>query len=107
MRKYVHRVGRTARAGRAGDAWTLVEEQEVWDMRVVCCHLIVFQARYFKTMLKQAEHLEKVRRMKVGEKDLAPLAVYYEVRTAIHCHNLVADPSIQGALAQLKESYSR
>lgn len=29
MRKYVHRVGRTARAGRAGDAWTLVEEQEV------------------------------------------------------------------------------
>ena len=29
MRKYVHRVGRTARAGREGDAWTLVEEQEV------------------------------------------------------------------------------
>ncbi|KXN81321.1 ATP-dependent RNA helicase dbp6 [Leucoagaricus sp. SymC.cos] len=28
MRKYVHRVGRTARAGRAGSAWTLVEEQE-------------------------------------------------------------------------------
>lgn len=29
MRKYVHRAGRTARAGRAGDAWTLVEAQEV------------------------------------------------------------------------------
>ena len=29
MRKYVHRVGRTARAGRAGQAWTLVEKQEV------------------------------------------------------------------------------
>lgn len=29
VRKYVHRVGRTARAGRAGSAWTLVEEQEV------------------------------------------------------------------------------
>ena len=29
MRKYVHRVGRTARAGREGHAWTLVEEQEV------------------------------------------------------------------------------
>lgn len=29
MRKYVHRVGRTARAGRTGDAWSLVEEQEV------------------------------------------------------------------------------
>ena len=32
MRKYVHRVGRTARAGRTGDAWTLVEEQEVFSM---------------------------------------------------------------------------
>ena len=29
IRKYVHRVGRTARAGREGYAWTLVEEQEV------------------------------------------------------------------------------
>jgi ATP-dependent RNA helicase DDX51/DBP6 len=29
IRKYVHRVGRTARAGREGDAWSLVEEQEV------------------------------------------------------------------------------
>lgn len=29
MRKYVHRVGRTARAGRDGDAWFLIEEQEV------------------------------------------------------------------------------
>lgn len=29
MRKYVHRVGRTARAGNKGDAWSLVEEQEV------------------------------------------------------------------------------
>ncbi|KAK7032834.1 oligomycin resistance ATP-dependent permease YOR1 [Favolaschia claudopus] len=75
MRKYVHRVGRTARAGRSGDAWTLVEEQE---------------ARYFKAMVKQVDHLEKLKRMKVGDKDLAPLAVHYE-----------------GALNQLKESYTR
>lgn len=29
IRKYVHRVGRTARAGRSGTAWSLVETQEV------------------------------------------------------------------------------
>jgi superfamily II DNA/RNA helicase len=29
MRNYVHRVGRTARAGRSGTAWSLVETQEV------------------------------------------------------------------------------
>ncbi len=34
MRKYVHRVGRTARAGKTGEAWTLVGEQEVCSMRV-------------------------------------------------------------------------
>lgn len=34
MRKYVHRVGRTARAGKTGEAWTLVEEQEVFFIRI-------------------------------------------------------------------------
>lgn len=29
MRRYVHRVGRTARAGKSGDAWSLVEDPEV------------------------------------------------------------------------------
>jgi ATP-dependent RNA helicase DDX51/DBP6 len=29
VRTYVHRVGRTARAGRAGDSFTLVRKQEV------------------------------------------------------------------------------
>ena len=32
MRKYVHRVGRTARAGRSGTAWSLVENQEVRNL---------------------------------------------------------------------------
>ncbi|RDB26213.1 ATP-dependent RNA helicase dbp6 [Hypsizygus marmoreus] len=75
MRKYVHRVGRTARAGRAGDAWTLVEEQE---------------ARYFKGILRDADHLEKVKRIRVGEKELSPLVPFYET-----------------ALGQLKEAYTR
>ncbi|KAF9000707.1 DEAD-domain-containing protein, partial [Cyathus striatus] len=64
MRKYVHRVGRTARAGRTGDAWTLVEEQE---------------ARYFKNMLKQADHLDALKRVRVLDKDTAPLLPFYEI----------------------------
>ncbi|KAH9902794.1 P-loop containing nucleoside triphosphate hydrolase protein [Cubamyces lactineus] len=75
FRKYVHRVGRTARAGRAGDAWTLVEEQE---------------ARYFKTMLKEADHLDKVKRLRVSDADVAPLKASYEA-----------------ALVRLKEVYAR
>ncbi|KAI0714463.1 P-loop containing nucleoside triphosphate hydrolase protein [Cerioporus squamosus] len=74
FRKYVHRVGRTARAGRAGDAWTLVEEQE---------------ARYFKSMMKSADHLGKVKRLKVPEADVEPLRPAYET-----------------ALARLKEFYA-
>ena len=65
MRKYVHRVGRTARAGRSGDAWTLVEDQE---------------ARYFKSMMREAGHLEKVKKEKIGDKDTADLDAHYEVR---------------------------
>ncbi|EKM58209.1 uncharacterized protein PHACADRAFT_171465 [Phanerochaete carnosa HHB-10118-sp] len=75
MRKYVHRVGRTARAGRTGDAWTLIEEQE---------------ARHFKNMLKEANHLNAVKRMRVSDADLAPLKRSYE-----------------DALTKLKEAYSR
>lgn len=73
IRKYVHRVGRTARAGRHGDAWTLVEEQE---------------ARHFKAMMKDAGHLDQIRRLRISDKDLDPLTAAYDT-----------------ALTQLKESY--
>ncbi|QRV75007.1 DEAD/DEAH box helicase [Ceratobasidium sp. AG-Ba] len=66
MRKYVHRVGRTARAGRAGDAWSLVEDQE---------------ARYFKQMLRDAGHLDSVKKLKVKEQDLEPSQEYYQAST--------------------------
>ncbi|KAL4268789.1 DEAD box helicase family protein [Pleurotus pulmonarius] len=75
MRKYVHRVGRTARAGRSGDAWTLVEEQE---------------ARYFKSMMKDAEHLDSIKRVRVDNKSLEPYTKHYEL-----------------ALEQLRSSYER
>ena len=45
MRKYVHRVGRTARAGRDGAAWTLVESQE---------------AVFFKKMMKAASDIMRI-----------------------------------------------
>jgi len=63
MRKYVHRVGRTARAGREGDAWTLVEDQE---------------ARHFKMMMREADHLGKISKLKVTDADLEPLSPHYE-----------------------------
>ncbi|KAF8442427.1 P-loop containing nucleoside triphosphate hydrolase protein [Boletus edulis BED1] len=66
MRKYVHRVGRTARAGRDGDAWTLVEEQE---------------ARYFKAMLRGHDHLQKVKREKVARSEIQPFMENYQVRS--------------------------
>ncbi|KAN0065740.1 ATP-dependent RNA helicase dbp6 [Thecaphora frezii] len=47
--KYVHRVGRTARAHREGDAWTLVEEQE---------------ARYFKGLMKTVIRQGKLDKVK-------------------------------------------
>ena len=64
MRKYVHRVGRTARAGRSGTAWTLVEKQE---------------ALHFKNVLHAAGHLREVKKVKVQEDALKPYKDSYEL----------------------------
>ncbi|PPQ69692.1 hypothetical protein CVT26_001651 [Gymnopilus dilepis] len=82
MRKYVHRVGRTARAGREGDAWTLVEQQEVHislylEIDVTDSCTLKQKARYFKQMMKDADHFDRIRRIKVNERDLEPLLPYY------------------------------
>ena len=44
----------------------------------------VLQARYFKNMLKEANHLNAVKRLRVAEADLAPLTPSYEVRGRAH-----------------------
>jgi len=69
------------------------------------------QARYFKSMLEAADHLKKVKRMRVGEKDVEALLPYYEVRCA-KMHFLL--PAVfyllvvsQVALDQLKDAYMR
>ncbi|KAI9457193.1 DEAD-domain-containing protein [Russula earlei] len=96
MRKYVHRVGRTARAGRTGDAWTLVEEQED-DI----------QARHFKNMIKAADHAAAVSKLRITEQQLAPLIPSYHVRNSDLCPNFHVDRKPQEALAKLKDTYIR
>ena len=65
MRKYVHRVGRTARAGREGVAWTLVESQE---------------AKFFKGLLSSAGRSDRVKRVRVKREELRQFEQLYEVR---------------------------
>lgn len=66
MAKYVHRVGRTARAGRQGDAWTLVEKQE---------------ARYFRAMLERSARKGKVKKLApLDDAERQRLEAPYEVR---------------------------
>jgi ATP-dependent RNA helicase DDX51/DBP6 len=113
IRKYVHRVGRTARAGRTGDAWTLVEEQEVCLLisafRVVTQDSL--QARYFKNLLRDADHLAKVKRLRVSEKDVEPLMSDYQVRLLNivlclpQCSYLISDRfvPVEGGLHQMKK----
>jgi ATP-dependent RNA helicase DDX51/DBP6 len=91
IRKYVHRVGRTARAGQEGSAWTLVEEQ---------------QASFFKTLMREAGRLDKLERIRVKEKDLEQLMPGYEVSSSwvgLGDHSKLL---FQRALARLKDDYA-
>ncbi|KPV71921.1 uncharacterized protein RHOBADRAFT_30559 [Rhodotorula graminis WP1] len=63
MRKYVHRVGRTARAGNKGDAWSLVEEQEVAP---------------FKSIMSSAQHYAKIGRVRVKDSAIEAFVSPYQ-----------------------------
>lgn len=94
MRKYVHRVGRTARAGRKGDAWSLVESQE---------------ASYFKALLRKAGRLEQVKKLKVKDSDTESFQDAYAVSRHVFA-NLPMYSDIlasQIALNRLSVLYSR
>ncbi|BGP58105.1 ATP-dependent RNA helicase dbp6 [Rhodotorula sphaerocarpa] len=63
MRKYVHRVGRTARAGKQGDAWSLVEEPEVAP---------------FRSIMSKAQHYAKIERVRVKDQAVEPFVPAYQ-----------------------------
>ncbi|KAF9902319.1 ATP-dependent RNA helicase dbp6 [Linnemannia zychae] len=62
MKKYIHRVGRTARAGKTGTAYSLIEMQE---------------ARHFKEMITKAGHWEKISRINVKPQEVKDLVGGY------------------------------
>lgn len=63
MKKYIHRVGRTARAGKSGTAYSLVEMQE---------------ARHFKEMITKAGHWDKISRINVKSQEVKDLVPSYQ-----------------------------
>lgn len=54
------------------------------------------QARYFKNMLRDADHLNKVGRLRVNEGDIEKLAPGYEVRIILHLNVCRVTNSLKG-----------
>jgi hypothetical protein len=59
-------------------------------------------------MLKASDHLDKVKRVKVSEKDVASFLLYYQVRVFVmSCSVHLIIIHFQVALDHLKEAYMR
>ncbi len=68
------------------------------------------QARHFKGMLKEADHLEKVKRLRIGDADVESLKPAYEVSVDASAYielRRLLRPRQKTALRHLKEAYAR
>lgn len=65
-----------------------------------------FQAHYFKNMLRDADHLDKVGRLRISEDDIKKLAPGYEVWIISHLRVFLLITRSKMALKQLKDVYT-
>ena len=84
-RTYVHRVGRTARAGCKGHALSLLAKEQVWTSvlsRVVTYARVLYQASAFHHMLRVAKR-PRMEELQVDHGLLQPLLQQYEEALAV------------------------
>lgn len=59
------------------------------------CELIrSTQARHFKSMMKETGHLDKVKKLRISDKDLARFAAAYDVRNLVESLHSVGTYSL-------------
>lgn len=84
-RTYVHRVGRTARAGCAGRALSLLAREQVWASvlsRALTSACVLYQVSAFHHMLRVAKR-PKMEELQVDHELLQPLLRQYEQALAV------------------------
>ncbi|KAK7481852.1 hypothetical protein BaRGS_00026878 [Batillaria attramentaria] len=87
IKTYIHRVGRTARAGKAGTSISLLEKKEIF---------------HFKQMMRDAGKWPRIREMKVGRQALRPLVEPFQAALRQLPDILKNEPSKKRANQQFK-----